>query len=112
MAKREWRLAGKVVPVSRVRDEVFRRDRDCLLAVYESTYKVPHAQRHVCNFHLHKTLEHVTGVHGAADVRRDDERHTVALCLAVNGGTMRLAPHEAREWFREGLRMRYPSCQP
>lgn len=55
------------------------------------------------------TLEHVTGVHGHEDVRRDDERHCVTLCYRLNGGGSSPS-RELREFCRSRLRILYPDC--
>jgi hypothetical protein len=103
---REWRLAGKKVPASVVREFVFRRDGGCILR----------GQGHVCRDKWGNenpyalTLEHVTQVHSHLDGRKDDERHTVALCERLNGGSLRLATRHDREKMRDHLRNLYPAC--
>ena len=55
------------------------------------------------------TLQHVTSVHGPADVRRDDDAHCVSLCYRLNGGGS--APsREVQEASRQMLRERHPAC--
>jgi hypothetical protein len=53
------------------------------------------------------TLEHVNGVHGFGDVRRDDDAHTVALCYGTNiAHTGKLE----RERIRSYLVGLFPTC--
>lgn len=112
---REWRLGGIRVPAGTVAEFVFRRDGECMAYRFEVALGVPFTKRHSCTFRNSRplggpTLEHVTSVHSHLDGRKDDERHTVALCATLNGLTLRLATHAMKEFFREHLRSLYPAC--
>lgn len=61
---------------------------------------------HVCELPL--TLEHLKRVHSDMDPRQHNERHTVGLCLGLNG--ISIASHELRERMRDHLRRLYPDC--
>jgi hypothetical protein len=94
-------LADGFVPAGRVtmgglRKWVLQRDGPCVFAG---------GPRHVCSGE--PSLEHVPAVHGPSDVRRDDDAHTVALCLGTN-----LKPPSAveRAIMREYLRSLFPAC--
>jgi hypothetical protein len=93
------RVGGAIVTFGQLRQFVFARDRGCLAKSYDP--------RHTCRGDL--TLEHVTAVHGPEDPRRDDERHTVALCFGINGDS--IASRELRELLRRRLRTLYPECR-
>ena len=69
---------------------------------------IPIEQWHICRGH--NTLEHVTMVHSHLEGKVDDKQHCVTLCLELNGGSLRLAPHWMKEWFRKQLRDLYPEC--
>ncbi len=115
--KKKWTLDGKPATAGEVRDFVFARDGGCLAASYEDELSVDLLDRHVCGsaFGVTQggglTLEHVTRVHGE-EGRRNDERHTVALCGTLNGETMILADRDMKDYFRERLRDLYPDCTP
>jgi hypothetical protein len=115
-SRKEWRLAGKVVPVSVVREFVFRREGECLAARYERELRVDLDDRHVCGTAFRVTsgggltLEHLTRVHNELDGRKNDEKHVVALCATLNGETMTLANRDMKDFFREYLRGLYPAC--
>lgn len=81
-----------------LRSFVLERDGHCLALDFD--------RDHVCVGYL--TLEHVPGVHGPEDVRRDDERHCVALCLGIN---VRGPSKPLRINLRYRLRERYPVCR-
>lgn len=54
------------------------------------------------------TLEHVVGVHGVVDVRRDDDEHCVALDHATN---VRHTTKAERAAIRKYLIARFPGCR-
>ena len=93
-------MLGVPVPMGELREFVFWRDHHvCAAKQYQAG--------HVCSGPL--TLEHVKGVHYPDDPRQDNERHTVTLCLGLNG--ISIASHELREHLRARLRGLYPDCE-
>ena len=108
--RRQPRIEGKPVPMGELRAHVLIRDGWCILA----STSFP---GHVCEGRFPRSgrlldedfsLEHVVGVHGPEDVRRDDDEHCVALCVGTN---IRHTDAAEREWIRDLLRRRYPFCR-
>ena len=102
-------IEGRPCTMGELRAYVILRDGICLGFLFDRTHEC--AGRwggwHRPDDRDELTLEHVPGVHGPDDVRRDDEEHCVALCSSLNvGGT----PATVRRFARERLRERYPDC--
>jgi hypothetical protein len=101
--RREITFEGKPVTMRKLREEVFFRDgHECIAAKLYGIFG------HECRGGL--TLEHVTKVHGPHDGRHDNERHTITLCLGLNG--IALAESPLRDAMRRRLRALYPECSP
>jgi len=109
MAPRAWTISGKPANVGDVRQVVFRRDRGCLAAQADRGHGCrdqwggwhgPHDWRKL-------TIEHVPGVHGPEDTRRNDPDHCVALCFGANVG---IPSKELRAFCRSSLLKAHPSC--
>lgn len=99
-----------VMDRSELRELVVKRDGRCMATAAEHAFGIELAYPlHECLGPL--TLEHVTMVHSVYEGRVDNEAHCVALCAGLNGGTLRLAPHWMKEWFRGFLRERYPDLE-
>lgn len=96
--RRRVTVAGEPAEMGTLRLIVFGRDRHCLAIDFEPGHR--------CIGPL--TLEHVYYVHHVEDPRQDNERHTVTLCLGLNG--ISIASHELRERLRARLRDLYPEC--
>jgi hypothetical protein len=86
--------------------DLLERDKGCMARKAELALDIPIEQWHACRGRL--TTEHVTMVHNIIEGRKSDKAHCVILCLELNGGSMRLAPHWMKEWFRLELRKMYP----
>lgn len=99
--RREITVYGRPETMGTLRHFVLSRERECFALKVDRF-------GHECKGPL--TLEHVTGVHGPEDPRRDNERHCVATCLGING--ISIASHELREQMRDHLRALYPECSP
>lgn len=102
-------IAGVPTTMGGLRSFVINRDRMCAgfladpMHQCRNRYGDPHQPDDLEQL----TLEHCPGVHGPADIRRDDEQHCGTLCYALNvGGT----PAWARAWIRDHLRDLYPVC--
>jgi hypothetical protein len=100
------RIGTTEVSMGSLRAFVIHRDDGCILKRLEG---------HVCRGRTGRepgydsdwTLEHVTGVHGFGDIRRDDDAHTVALCY---GSNIDHTNREERGLVRARLRALHPDC--
>ncbi len=106
MKRKHPTIAGEPVSMGALREFVIRRDDGCILRS---------SPVHSCRgrtgrepaFDSDWTLEHVTGVHGFSDVRRDDDAHCVALCYATN---IEHTNADQRAFIRLRLRELHPAC--
>lgn len=109
MRRKTPTINGEPTTMGGLRHFVINRDGVCLGYVHDPTHQCANqwGDRHGPYDLDEMTLEHVPGVHGPTDVRRDDEAHCVTLCSRLNVG----APsHALREFLRQRLRDRYPEC--
>lgn len=88
--------------------DLLARDKGCMGRRAELDLDIPIEQWHTCRGR--NTIEHVTMVHNLYEGRISDKEHCVILCLEINGGSLRLAPHWMKEWFRRELRKMYPEA--
>lgn len=92
-----------------LRHHVINRDRVCAGWLVDRTHQCrgKWGDEHRPDDLEQLTLEHLPGVHGPADVRRDDDAHCGTLCHLLNvGGT----PASVRQFMRDRLRELYPAC--
>lgn len=102
-------IDGRPATMGALRAHVINRDRICLGFLADPTHQCRnrYGDEHQPDDLEQLTLEHVPGVHGPEDVRRDDPAHCGTLCYFLNvGGT----PVWARDFIRLRLRERYPDC--
>lgn len=101
-------IGGIPATMGELRRFVLTRDGGCVLVMLRYGGHVCRGRFDSVPYHDRDfTLEHVVGVHGFADVRRDDEQHTVGLCYGTN---IDHTSKGERERIREHLVALYPEC--
>lgn len=100
-------IGGIGTTMGALREFVFRRDRYCLAWLFDRDHECrdEFGMPHRPDDRSKLTLEHVPMVHGPTDPRRDDERHTVAMCSSANVGG---PSTELRIFCRGWLAKEYP----
>lgn len=102
-------IDGKPTTMGGLRAHVINRDRICLGFRFDPRHQCAGkwGDEHRPDDLEELTLEHVPGVHGPEDPRRDDPAHCVTLCHRLNVG----GPSKGlRAFLRERLREMYPDC--